>query len=402
MSAAREDLSPPDHHQSRRDARTGDDGDVSDELQNDGMTEPVREQRAVPAVIVPHNRLTHGPEEVAAVARAVASGRWAMGPEVGAFEQELAALAGRAHARTVGSGTAALRLGLAALGVGPGHEVIVPAYGCVALANAVLALGATPVATDVDPAAWTLAVDAARARLTPRTRAIVAVHTFGAPAPIADLARLGVPVVEDCAHGLGPIAMGAHYGAQGTIAVSSFHATKLIATGEGGAVMTEEAALAARITALRDGADQPPSGFQNDKMNELEAALGRVQVRRLPEMLARRAELALRYEKALAPLAANGRISLPTSRPDRVWYRYVIEPGEPLADVQERLLGHGIATASPVWNWHDGTLAERCPIAERAFARVLSLPLYPSLTDEEQESVVAALTAVLGSSEPPT
>ncbi|MDA0183506.1 DegT/DnrJ/EryC1/StrS aminotransferase family protein [Solirubrobacter phytolaccae] len=324
------------------------------------------------ADVVPHNRLTFGDEETAAVAAVVASGYWAGGPRVAELEQALAHAFGKPDAACVASGLSALRLALAALGVGPGDEVLVPAYACVAIPNAVAALGATPVAGEIEPRTWTLAPTDARYA--------VAVHTFGAP---ADVAAFTGTLIDDAAHGLPA-------GIPPTAAtITSFYATKLIGGAEGGAVLGD---LADAVRDARDYTDKPASALRlNDKMNDLEAALTLAQLRRLPDLLAARERLARRYGERLAHLKT---IALPAEASGRVWYRYAVEAQHTTArELAAHLREHGVIAHEPVEDWRSPEQREATPIATRAYERLLSLPLYPTLTDAEQDRVIAALEA---------
>jgi methionyl-tRNA formyltransferase len=341
-------------------------------------------------VSVPHNRLTHGVEEEAAVAAVVRSGRWAVGPETGRLEEEFAGAAGVAAAVAVGSGLAGLRLALRALDLPAEAPVAVPAYACVALANAALAAGARPVPVDVAADTWTMAPDAlgaARARGR-RFAATLAVHTFGAAAEVRALAGSGVPVIEDCSHAFGR----GEFGRQGRLAVLSLHATKLMGAGEGGVILTDDTALAAWLRAERDYADRAPAaGRLNDKPTEMMAALARCQLRRLPAMLAARDGLAARYAELLAPLAERGGLRLPAMQAGRVWYRYaVLVPGEADA-VVAAMAAEGVNAARPVEPWTEPGAGA----GATAYRGLVSLPLYPTLTWAEQNRVVRALRRVL-------
>jgi perosamine synthetase len=348
---------------------------------------------------VPHNRLTFGEGEARAAAEAVASGWWTLGPRVSALEAGLARRAGVAHAVAVGSGLAALRLALKSLGVGGGDEVVVPAYSCVALANAVLALGAAPVAADVEDGAWNLAPAAAAAARTPRTRAIVAVNTFGAPADCLRLGGLGLPVIEDCAHGFGLRVGDGVLGARGDLAVLSLHATKLLGAGEGGAILTDQPGPAGRARDWRDYDGQRPDGTRlNDKPSDIHAAVALCQLERLDAMLEARAVRARAYHARLAALARRtGACRLPDPSAARVWYRYAIEVTDrPATVVVAALRRLGIGADHPVRDWREPGGAP-APVADRAFARLVSLPLYPTLTEAEQARVCEAVESVLGS-----
>ena len=336
---------------------------------------------------VPHNRLTFGESECDAVLRAVRSGQWAQGPRVQELETALARLGGVQHAVCVASGLAALRLALAGRGVKAGESVLVPAYSCVALANSVLAWGATPVPVDVDPTHWN--IDSARCRSQAarlQSRATIAVNTFGAPAPVEQIVSSEVSVIEDCAHGFGSRRQ---QGAR--VRVFSFYATKLIGGGEGGAVLTDSDEIAHFVRSARDYSDQPADGHRmNDKMNDLEASLVLAQLERLPEMIAARKAAADRYLDQLADPRFQHVFRLPPRSKERVWYRFAVEVLTTSADTMVAGLERfGIHAASPVTDWR-GAGGPAAPVAEQAYRTLVSLPLYPTLTEEEQDAVVKA------------
>jgi len=347
--------------------------------------------------IVPHNRLTYSAEEEDAVLRVVRSGRWTSGVEVTSLEAEICKVAGVPHAVGVGSGLGALRLALHALGIGPGSRVAVPAYSCVALANAILVLGATPVPLDVSHETWVLSAAAVAKELAAGRSldAAIVVHTFGQPGPVTEIEALGVPVIEDCSHAFGMEPLGR----LGRLAILSLHATKLLGAGEGGLVLTIDEALARQIRSARDYADQAPAPWRlNDRMTDITAAIARCQLRRLPWNLARRDELAARYHTRLAGLGCE-----PPSRTGRrVWYRYAVSTAE-AAQLIPELQRRGVAAALPVENWclADPPLGEAtAPVAARAFRHLLSLPLYPTLTEVEQDLVIASLDQTLTQGHP--
>jgi dTDP-4-amino-4,6-dideoxygalactose transaminase/methionyl-tRNA formyltransferase len=344
---------------------------------------------ACPASPVPHNRLSHGEEEIAAVAAVVGSGHWADGDECTRAEARFAAAAGTSHAIGVGSGLGALRLALRALGVGAGDAVAVPGYSCVALANAVLACGAEPVPVEIDPSTLNLCPAALRTavRANPRIRAAVVVHTFGCPADMAALESAGIPLIEDCSHAFGRGGLGG----RGRLAIMSLYATKLVGAGEGGMVFTAYIALADRIRSARDYSDQPPAGDRlNDKLTACAAALAGCQLDRLPAHLARRDFLARRYSEALAGLASDGTCRLPVEIPGRVWYRYAVQMSCQAESVLAALRARGVVAARPVESW----CPPAGPACTAAFERTISLPLYPALTEAEQDRVINAfLTA---------
>ena len=338
--------------------------------------------------IVPHNRLTFGDAECDAVLRVVRSGQWAQGPRVEELENTLAQMAGVKHAVCVASGLAALRLSLGALKVRTGDSVLVPAYSCVALANSAMACGAAPVPVDIEGAFWTLDPKSCVQLASASTRAAIAVNTFGAP---ADVEGISVPIIEDCAHAFGITVAGKNFGSRSTVGVLSFYATKLIGGGEGGAVLTNSSEIASFVKGSRDYGDQPADAHRmNDKMNELEAALVLSQLKRLPEMITARAEIAERYVDRLADAEKNHIFRLPARSTERIWYRFAVEMlCVPAEKVVRDLLSLGIHAAIPVTDWRPaGSPAARN--ADRAYRSLVSLPLYPTLTQEEQDAVVNA------------
>ena len=326
-----------------------------------------------------------------AAARVVRAGHLAQGPEVAALEAAVAAVAGCRHAVAVSSGTTALQLALSALGLGQGDQVIVPSYACTALLHAVWAVGAQPVVADVDPASGNLDAERVGRCCGPRVRAAIVPHLFGAAAPVAAIAALGVPVVEDCAMALGATRGGRPLGSLGSVAVCSFYATKLVAAGEGGMVLTHDADLAAAVRGQRsyDGlpADRPRL---NAKMTDLAAAVARVQMDRLPDFIASRRRLAARYAAALAGLG----LALPAADTERVWYRYVVQTPDDATGLLQAVNQRGVAARRPVPNplhLELGLPDAQFPGASQAWRQNVSLPLYPTLTESEFDRVVEAV-----------
>lgn len=334
--------------------------------------------------------------ETNAVARVVQSGHWVGGERVASLEDGLAAMFSARGAVAVGSGVGALRLALIGVGVGPGTPVVVPGYSCVALANAVLALGANPVPVDcalgeVNPSPTEIVTKAQQAG----TSFVVVVHTFGQPVHLAPLQDAGLTVIEDCSHGMpwnrgeGPRPL------DGDVAVISFYATKLIGGGEGGAIVTNDSDVLESVQDHRSYTDKAPNGIRlNDKMNDLEAALAECQLSRLPSLVEARIERAARYRQKLSEmLPGNARDVLPQEEAERIWYRYTVRlPGCNLDRVMTQMLDLGVQTARPVSLWVDRKM---CPEAHRAESEILSLPLYPSLETTEQDKAVSALTQIL-------
>ena len=348
---------------------------------------------------IPQSRPYLGKAESDAVAQVLLSGQIAQGPVVEGLESDWCAHTHKKHAAAVGSGVGALRLALLSLGIGPGDEVVVPAYSCVALMNAVLALGAVPVLADVAADRWVLMEETVRAVLCNKTKAIVAVHLFGAPAPIHELLSFGVPVIEDCAHGVDGRIGEAWFGSLGTLNVSSFYATKLIAGGEGGIVAGNDGSVIEIIRKARNYSDQDPNGLNlNDKLTDIEAALARVQLSKLQEIIQKRHALAMRYTQVLHRLQQSGVLVTPLSDSGRIWYRYVVQLVEHKAvDICLRSRMTGIHIDQPVWDIRTTPIwEERLVTTSLAFDRLISLPLYPDLSEKDQDAVCGTLSTLLG------
>jgi len=338
---------------------------------------------------IPHSRPFIHPDDMKAVAEVVASGMLIGGGKVPAFERALAGYICLPCAAAVSSGTAALYLALRALGIGPGDRVVIPAYVCTAVLHSVAMTGAEPSLADCGDDG--VHVDAATVRraLDARTRAVVFPHLFGAACDIRDILALGLPVIEDCAMSLGAERGGTKAGNLGSAAsVFSFHATKVIAAGEGGMVLSGDSALVARVRDLAEYSDKLDGILRfNFAMPEMTAALGLSQLERLPTMIARRRELAARYTASLT----GAGLDLPAEEPGerRIFYRYIVRSDRTEA-LRTSLRDRGIRAERPVFaplSRIPGMTAE-CPGAERAWEQSLSLPLYPALTEAEAETVV--------------
>jgi dTDP-4-amino-4,6-dideoxygalactose transaminase len=336
-----------------------------------------------------------GEAELAEIASVLETGILTMGPKVAELEAELVAACGVEHAVVVSSGTAALHLAVLALGIGPGDEVLVPAYTFPATANVVALAGARPVLVDVDPATFNLDPERASAAATPRTKAVMAVHLFGRPARLEELPEL--PILEDAAGALGAERRGRRCGGLGAAGCLSFHPRKIVTTGEGGAVTTHDAAIAERVRELRHhgwrGADMPAAGL-NYRLSDVLCALGIPQVRRLDALLRERERVAAGYAERLAGLA----IDLPGADDgDRHgWQAYVVRidrRDEVLAALRER----GVEAQIGTYALHRlGAYREQgaFPGADDAYERALALPFHTRLTDSDLDRVAEALIEV--------
>ncbi|ART49064.1 DegT/DnrJ/EryC1/StrS family aminotransferase [Acidovorax carolinensis] len=380
---------------------------------------------------LPFARPDIGDAEIAAVTETLRSGWVTTGPKARAFEQAFTDYLGGNGLQSiaVNSATAGLHLALEALGIGPGDEVIAPTLTFTATVEVVRYLGADPVLVDVDPVTLNIDPEAIRAAITPRTKAIVPVHYAGLAcrmdAILAIAREHGLKVVEDAAHALPTTWKGRLVGQlDSDVTVFSFYANKTITTGEGGMAVTRDPKLAERMRVMRlhgmsrDAFDRFTSktpawyyevvapGFKYN-LTDTAAALGLVQLQRLPQFVQRRALLAQRYQAQLAHLP----LVLPADAPAgdvHAWHLYVVRlaPGARMGrdDLIQALSDRGIGTSvhyvplhrHPYWRDRYGLTPEQFPQADAAYQAMLSLPLFTAMQDADQDRVIAALHALLG------
>jgi dTDP-4-amino-4,6-dideoxygalactose transaminase len=338
----------------------------------------------------------------AAIAGVLDSGTFILGPQVAAFEREFADHCGAAHAIGVANGTDALTIALRALGVGPGDEVVVPSFTFYASAEAVPPTGARPVFCDVDPETMCVTADTVRAALTPRTKAVIAVHLFGNVAPIAEIEALGVPVIEDAAQAAGSTSPGGRPGALGTLATFSFFPSKnLGAFGDGGAITTSDDALADRVRMLRfhgswDKVTYDHVGY-NSRLDELQAAILRVQLPHLETWADGRRAAGSHYEEAgLGDLVELPR---PVEGTAPAWHLYVVrtEAADELAAALKGA-GHGQKAyyRTPVHlqpAMREYGAGADLPVTAEVARTHLAIPMSPVLSAEQAAEVVASARA---------
>ncbi|MBA3246179.1 MAG: DegT/DnrJ/EryC1/StrS family aminotransferase [Actinobacteria bacterium] len=334
-----------------------------------------------------------GEAELAEVAAVLRSGNLTMGPKVAELEELVAAACGVEHAVAVSNGTAALHLAVLALGIGAGDEVIVPAYTFPATANVVRLVGASPVLVDVDPDTFNLDLERVYEAVTVRTKAVLAVHLFGRPldwSALQDAVAPELALLEDAAGALGARWQGMPCGGLGTMGCLSFHPRKIVTTGEGGAVTTNDPDLAASIRRLRHHGLDPDSDIAepstNYRLADVLCALGIPQLRRLDALLAERTRVAAAYTERLA-----GVVELPSAdRGDtHGWQAYVVRldrRNEALAELRAEGIEVQIGTYAL---HHLSAYRDQGPFpgADAAFARALALPLHSRLTDAELDRV---------------
>jgi perosamine synthetase len=380
---------------------------------------PIRQQR------LPYGRQSISEADIEAVAEVLRSDWLTTGPNVAHFEAAISQATGASHAVAVNSGTAALHAAMFALGIGPGDEVIVPAMTFAASANCVLYQGGWPVFADVDPSTLLLDPTDVAAKITPKTKAIVAVDYAGQPADYSALRALadphGLKIVADACHAIGGALEGQPVGTLADLSTFSFHPVKHITTGEGGAITTHNDEWAERMRHFRNHGittdhhqrEQSGSWFYemqflgyNYRITDFQCVLGQGQLTRLPEFVAKRQAIAQRYEQFFATVP---QLSTLTVHPhaSHAYHLYPVLLNLEYFRVDRRqifeaLRAEGIGVNVhyiPVY-WHPmyqrlGYSKGECPVSEAAYARLLSLPIFPDMTSTDQEDVFAAIEKVI-------
>jgi perosamine synthetase len=364
--------------------------------------------------------------EVRAVVETLRSGRLALGPRLEAFERLVAERAGRLYGIGVNSGTSGLHLCLAALGVGPGDEVITPAFSFVASANCVLHVGATPVFVDCDPRTLNVTPRCIESRITEKTKAIIGVEVFGNPTGMVELAALAgkyeIPLIEDCSEALGGRVGDDPVGRFGRLAVFGFYPNKQITTGEGGMIVTDDERLAELCRSMRNQGRSPEVveagqglgswlsheriGF-NYRMSEINAALGLAQMRRLDQLLEARQRVAAAYTRRLM---GNTDLILPTVEPDTFmsWFVYVVRLSDRFTEddrdyIINGLRRHDVGASNyfppipllPYFRRRCGHQPGDFPVAESVSHRTVALPFFTRLTDREVDLVCQTLELMM-------
>jgi perosamine synthetase len=381
--------------------------------------------------IIPLSKPDITDAEIDAVADTLRSGRLSIGPQLEHFERLVAARVHRPHAVGVNSGTAGLHLALLALGVGPGDEVITPAFSFVASANCILYVGATPVFIDCDPRTLNMRLDDVERRITDRTKAIIGVEVFGNPADMIELAALArkyeVDLVEDACEGLGGRIGDDPIGRIGRVAVFGFYPNKQITTGEGGMIVTHDDTLADLCRSMRNqgrpiepAARGNPEAGQglgawlsherlgyNYRLSELNAAMGVVQMQRLDEIIKRRQDVASAYARRLM---GHPHLILPTVEPDvfMSWFVYVVRLSDQYsADDRDQIIAglrrHEIGASNyfppipllPFYRSMFGYKPGDFPAAESVSHRTIALPFHTRLTEREVDLVCQTLAVMI-------
>lgn len=358
-------------------------------------------------MIIPHSRPTLGEEEARAALETIRSGQLAGGERVAEFETKMAAYLGRSGGVAVSNGTAALHLALLAAGVEPGDIVVIPSYNCAALAQAVAHAGAQMRLCDVDPATGNPTPETV-SRAAKGARAIIVAHLFGAPAEIEEITAIGPPVVEDLAQALGASFPGGKAGQFGYLVVCSFYATKLMTSGgEGGMILGDDTAALEQARDARsydERSDLAPRW--NYKLTDLQASIGLAQLSRYEAFIKRRREIAAHFDSYLAESALESPVD---STGGHVYHRYVVglpdswmekHGAESTGRAIEEFEKMGVSARRPIYRpLHVLAGESGFPGADAAWARHLSLPIFPEMTDDEADIVAqASLTIFKGES----
>jgi perosamine synthetase len=366
--------------------------------------------------MIPYGHQHIDEEDLKAVAEVLTSDFLTTGPAVGTFEERVAAFCGAEHAVAVSSGTAALHVAMLALGIGPGDEVIVPPITFVATANCARFVGATPVFADVDENTLLIDPESVESKITSRTRAIIAVDYAGQPCDWTALNRIarqhGLKLVADACHAIGATYESKPVGTHADMTIFSFHPVKQITTGEGGLIATNDPDIARQCRLYRNHGITTDSrqrdannawfyemtelGF-NYRMTDIQAALGTSQLKKLPGFLERRREIAARYD-ALFAGAANVEPLEYLSGREHAYHLYVVKVADRDA-MYRKLRAQGVGVnvhyipvhLQPYYRRQLGTGPGDCPVAEAAYERILSLPMFPDLADADVEFVAGLL-----------
>jgi perosamine synthetase len=362
-------------------------------------------------------------KEQEAVARVIESGWVSQGPKVREFEEAFAEYIGVKYAIATTSCTTALHSALAISGIGPGDEVLVPSLSFIASANTITYCGAKPVFVDVEPSTCNIDVKAIRQYISSKTKAIIVVHQMGLPAdldPIIELSQLnGLTIIEDAACAVGSEYKGKKIGGHGNIACFSLHPRKIITTGEGGMITTNNRDIAEKLRRFRQHGmsisdierhqainimleSYPEIGY-NYRMTDIQAAIGIVQLQKLPDILSKRNRIAAKYSKAFSNIPKIRIPQLPAYVTKHNFQSYWIEIAENMSidrdTLMQKLLDQGISTKRGIMAIH----LEPCyvadnrelPITERLTSQTLIIPLYPSMTEEEVQYVISEVGRLL-------
>lgn len=352
-------------------------------------------------MLIHHSQPTINPDEATALARILRSNYLAQGQRVRDFEESFARFIGVRYGLATNSGTSALHLALLSLGAGPTSEVILPSYVCSAVLNAVNYTGARPILTDIDESDFNISLADTRRKITKRTKAIIVPHLFGFSASIKGFLSLGVPIIEDCAHSIGATCDGKKLGSFGTLAIFSFYATKMMTTAYGGMVTTNSNRLSKYVRNLRDFDNRNDYITRyNYQMSDLQAALGQTQLKQIHYFIKRRRQIARFYNHKLAPFEGRGfLLRKPRLGEKPVFYRYPVRlvntaPHEFIRQMRKNMIEVKLPVYKPLHRYL-GLNRRNFPVTESIYKTLVSLPIYPNLTNKSASYVTERLLKIL-------
>ncbi|MFH1407231.1 MAG: DegT/DnrJ/EryC1/StrS aminotransferase family protein [Candidatus Omnitrophota bacterium] len=337
-------------------------------------------------MLIAHSRPALDNADIAAVADVIKSKQISQGALVRKFEKHLAGFISVKDTVAVSSGTAALHLALLSLGIREGDEVILPSFTCAAVLNAVLYTGAKPVFADIELDDYNISLKDAKRRISKKTKALLLVHMFGEPADISGFGKLGIPVVEDIAQAVGAEHKGKKLGSFGKVSVCSFYATKVMTSGEGGAVFSSDNRILEDARSLREYDKMNSFKLRfNYKLTDMQAALGLAQLKKLPGFIKTRRRIAAIYDAAFGNSPKKG-----------IYYRYVIRTHKNADFIIAAMRKKGVLCARPVFKpLHRYFNTGGCPKTELAWQRAVSVPIYPALSNKEVTKIKNTLRDII-------
>jgi perosamine synthetase len=340
---------------------------------------------------IPHSKPEIDNDDLRSIEDVLKTGQIGWGQEVEKFEQDIKNFLNVKDVIAVDSGSSALHLALISLGISKNDRVLLPSYCCSAVLNAVNYTGAQPVFCDIEEPSLNISPRSIKKHIIRKTKAIIVPHMFGCPAKIEEIKKFGIPVIEDCAVALGGVINGKKLGTFGRLAISSFYATKLMATGKGGVIICSKAKEARIIKDLVNYDNRPDYKIRyNYRMSALQAALGRAQLRRLPDFVKRRRRIAEIYFRGLEGLPG---IALPPKN-GHLFYRFVINAGKQQKKFIKYMSMNGIECKRPVFkplHLYFAHFKKSCPISEKVHRQYVSLPIYPSLAESDTEYIIGKI-----------
>jgi perosamine synthetase len=341
--------------------------------------------------MIPHSRPTISEEDISHVGNNLRTGLIAYGDEVRRFEQDLSEYIGVRGGVATNSGTNALYLALTALDIRPGDEVIMPSYVCVSVLHSVKYAGASPVFADIEQKSYNIDSGFVAKKITSKTKAIIVPHLFGAAADLDQLSTFGIPIIEDCAQAIGAEYKGRKLGSYGLLSTFSFKATKLITTGHGGMVMTnsEEMLHKLRNFLKYDQLEKYQISY-NYHLTDFQAAMGRSQLNQLDRFIERRRQISKTYSDVFETLGHQVR-----HNNNGIFFRYVVEVDDSI-EYARSMKSRGVCCEKPIFKPLHQYVApkEKLPNTERAMSSALSIPIYPTLSNDEISLVCTAIEKV--------